>query len=218
MTLFNDANLKIWLPMTEGTGTTLNNYGQGGSSTYTSGSSSWIKIKDGSYAISQNGTSDYISLGTALSISTGYTICMWIKRDAVAGGTQRGLFHNGVLSGCNPSSTDLYFDATTDELTFGIGCGTAKVTATTTFNITDWYFVCASMNTGTYQKLYVNGILEDEGADTSQTLSNGNNVFGSTIAGGTYYEFNGDIKNFMLFERVLSDNEIKALYKKTYIE
>lgn len=218
MSFFNDSDLLLWFPFTKENDRYMQNYGSSGSSQYNSfGSLGWIKLKTGQFApVFDDGSADYIDIGNFLGKNNDYSVCCWIYlRNTPDGSFGDGVFHNGVTTGCDPSSTGLSVN-TSNGLVWGIGCGASVSYANFPHN--EWHFAVGTISSSNEIKLYVDGELIGSDTESTNALSNGNNLVGAYHAAGTIWSWDGFLSNFMLFDKVLNAGEIKALYRKTYIE
>ena len=81
----------------------------------------------------------------------------------------------------------------------------------TQFNTNEWYHIVLTYD-GSFIKLYINGVLDNRAAQ-SGTIKATTNPF---LIGSTYTttgaKFNGTIDEVLIYNRALSDDEIKAIY------
>ena len=88
---------------------------------------------------------------------------------------------------------------------------------TTTVSLNTWHHVVATRRSGTTY-LYLNTVEE-----CSSTLYEDNNTSDNVTIGQGYpnvavnYYFNGNMSNFMMFNKALSEEQINYIYEKTYI-
>jgi hypothetical protein len=150
------------------------------------------------------------------------TISAWVKFDAL--GTERY-----IASDLNAAATNsmfqiekltsnlfrfAWFNSPSTVLADGVNAAVAG----------RWYHVVGtrSGSTGSWSaKLFVNGVLEKTTASavnpSSQILA-GTPTIGTTgdYIGGTTFHMNGDIKDVMIWNRALTETEIRQLYVKQY--
>lgn len=88
---------------------------------------------------------------------------------------------------------------------------------TTTIDLNTWYHVIATRRSGTTY-LYLNTVEE-----CTSTLYEDNNTLDNVTIGQGYpnvavnYYFNGNMSNFMMFNKALSEEQINYIYEKTFI-
>ncbi len=75
-----------------------------------------------------------------------------------------------------------------------------------------WHHVVGVRQLGANAKVYVDGVLENSGADTQAATSFSRPFFMGTSSNLTY-DFNGSIDDARLYTRALSAKEIKQLYQ-----
>ncbi len=131
-------------------------------------------------------------------------------------------FNSKLLSG----TKSLYDDGwgtyelrtTASTLTWYINNGSIiKINTANTLSTDTWYMATAIIDDSTKEfKLYVNGDLKDNDTYSGSLASGGSNIcFGSTACGSGSNYFNGTLDDVLVFNRVLSATEIKALYNSS---
>jgi hypothetical protein len=213
--------LVLWLRMDEGSGTIAYDYsGYGNNGTLyngtnicsnppTSGCPTWVDGKFGR-ALSFDGVDDYVIANT---INVPYlTISAWVKWFRFfEDGTGHAIVSNSnyaqdgymlYQSTIAPYNRIRAFVYTTSIVTFD---------SKTLFNTNEWYHIVLTYD-GSFIKLYINGVLDNQVAQ-SGTIKATTNPFliGSTYA-TTGAKFNGTIDELLIYNRALSDDEIKQLY------
>jgi len=176
-------------------------------------------------ALAFNGSSDYIDCGndSSLNIANNISISAWVRFDSLSDRYQtivakRGSFPTGfsnyaLRTGDTPSPDEL-------EFYYHDGGMNRQVYATSDANLITgkWYHVVVTYTygIGTSIKCYLNNNL----LSGSWTYGNGNVPVPTTtkpvtIGGLTNSQWlNGAIDNLMMFNGVLSEGEIDALYNK----
>jgi hypothetical protein len=159
----------------------------------------------GAYSFDGN---DYINTNYG-TMTTDGSVSLWFKPaisqsattlfDKVATGNDFALFYNlssdGKLTFRNQKST-IYNAYST----------------TTNFNANSWYFVAVTWGSkGMY--LYLNGVQEDYNTFTDIPSGNTNPFYLGAYTNGAGNFFIGSIDDFMIFNRALSSDEVKALYQ-----
>jgi len=195
----------------EGFGTTLHDIsGTGNSGTLVNGPN-WTKGKYGG-ALKFDGTDDYVNCGKdeSLNITDAITIAAWVKASAYAGDgriivDKNSRYFLGLLWNGKPQfrlylSTLEYSDLVADDAV----------------TLDQWYHLVGTydMNGGANnQKFYING---EEKKNATQTASIQDNLNFILYMGGSPSRdpFNGLIDEVRIYNRALSEEEIRYLYNK----
>jgi hypothetical protein len=105
-----------------------------------------------------------------------------------------------------------------ETLTIGMRINKYLVLIQTTPNsvpFNNWTYVTAIWNNSGYVKIYVNGVLNVEGQSGSAGgITTTNPLTIGNRSNATDRTFDGDISNIKIYNRALSDDEIKLLYEK----
>ncbi len=177
---------------------TEDRFGNKNSACLFNGIDSYLKIKD----------SDYLTpCDNKLSIS------LWVKVNQL-GNTcflykGSNIINREYVVGIHPDSLFL-FEIHNNGLAEDRSC----VTNDSTIQIGRWYHIAATWD-GISQKIYVNGKLADVKFPSNFSINN----FNSDLFVGTYggdiikYAFNGVLDDILIFNRVLTDDEITTLFK-----
>ena len=163
-----------------------------------------------------DGTNDYIDCGddTSLDITSTITISGWVYLNQVDEscyiiGREDGAVRNYILFA--HSDGKFYFQ-------INISSSTKSVGSTTTYVANRWYHVSGTYD-GSRQKIYVDGVLEDDDAETG-SIDNGDAslVIGAAADNDKY--FNGAISSASLYNTAKSADEVYAIYQQgiTYDE
>lgn len=164
--------------------------------------------------LSFNGSSDYVSLGNALSLypSSAITLACWVKFNSVAG-TQRmidsytGADYAWVLG--------MGWTASTPEVYVYLNSSHENLDSTGTVSVNIWYFLTATYDSSNgYLAIYKDGFLDDD-----TTIAGGhplvqaddNVVLGARSSLDSGW-LNGVLANVQIWNRALSSAEIKSLY------
>jgi len=216
MGISQDDNLKLYLPMNEGSGTTCNDYsGEGNNGTITG--ASWTSKKDRDNVLSFDGTDDYVNCGTNILTTAATSFSLWIKKSSDTmkpfaglkiGGAGGSIFYWGSTDGGTGSAMmgfrgehEIY--TPTNSLTSGV-----------------WQhlmFIYDGNNDDsvTSYKIYINNINQiltrRGGLITGSTTTN---FIGSENAGS----FDGIISDVQIFDKALTQEQITHIYKTTYRE
>ena len=160
-----------------------------------------------------DGTDDYINVGnhSSLNITDAITIEAWVK-GAVDGADQ--LVYAGIAGS---KSYKLGMSVSGGTFNFRVYTDVAgeQVNSTTIMEQDIWYHV-VGVYTGSKIRIYVNGILEDEG-DKAGSMIPFNNAYIGWQTGGLAGEryFNGAIDEVRIYNEVLIALEIKNHYELT---
>ncbi len=172
----------------------LNGTWHGGGAHYTA------TAKIGNYAGSFNGTADYVSMTNASY--TNSTFSAWVYRTSLAGMLENVISGGGACQ--YPALRSLTLQNYYGPTVAWQGGYTAPV-------INTWYHVAMSFSgaTGEY-KIYLNGVREQAGTGSSYTNCSVDTI--GAISAGNDRFFTGYIDDVRVYNRVLSEAEIKAIY------
>lgn len=170
-----------------------------------------FKVKD-TRGLYFNGVNNYIDAGDNISVTNigqaGFTITMWIKFPNISTGTYE-LINNGIAS-----STGVYRMYINNNMVVGsliTSTGTKTVTSANNVNLDTYIFVCFVANDTGYNRIYLDGQLDNSSA-TSGTL--GSYVAERVTIGmrnNTNY-FIGNIDDVRIYNTVLTASEIDEMY------
>ena len=148
-----------------------------------------------------NGISNLIST-KSFTIGSNLTVCFWAKPyiSAIKGMAIHGSVGSGAF--------ELF---QSNKLLALRGGGTSPfVSSSKEMVINEWTFACASIN-GNIGKVYYNGVLSNSGTVVTPVISS------NSLNIGAYsdlrYGFNGVIDEVRIYNRVLSEDEIKYNYE-----
>ena len=187
--------------------------GQGNNGTLTNGPTRTIgKIGQG---LSFDGSNDYVAAArpTALTISSPYTISMWVK-EISGGGALKGFL--SIEDAASNQITTAYFYSTTNGIL--VSRATNPPTHTNSqpasvVTITNWnHLIITGDGSSARPTLYINGVLNDA---SSAAWLGGWATNSIHIGRGldTSYYANAAIDDVRVYNRVLSGDEIKRLYR-----
>lgn len=178
----------------------------------------FLSIPATSHAMKFDGVDDFVNIGNIGVLhasSSDLTLSMWIKPNDLTAGT-RGIFGmSGLGAGVVPYMIE--FNRTSGRFSFtqvGTGIGTPTLTNTTNLQIGKWYHIVVTRKFNSTidwpTNLYLNGLPNGGGTiarsgGTSQVLAIGR------YGNHTLY-FNGEIADVRMYNRVLTPQEVKALY------
>lgn len=169
-------------------------------------------------ALSFDGTNDCVVITNASSIQNlgPMTISIWLKYNVTTG---FGL-PIGKRDGGTAGAWYIELSATNKTITFLKRTGISRVTSTNTLLLKEWVHVVVTWdgsNTGTNIKIYQNGTELSYGSASNGTVADdsANNLsIGSGLSSGacSVTPFTGLIDEVRLYNRVITSDEIKALY------
>ena len=202
----------------EGSGTTAHDsseYGNNGTLTNMDPATDWVDGKIGDYALDFDGTNDYVDCGNdlPLNITEAITIMIWIKPAVAGEGGQNAGPVCKAESGVD-WSWQLRYNAPGDGNYMGFQFngdpeGSTWVSVKQNLSPGEWYHIAGTFD-GTDVKCYLNGVEKDTNQISaikggSSTLFIGQDGWNSI--------FNGVIDEVKIYNRALSEEEIKADYE-----
>lgn len=220
-------NILGYYPFSVGTGSTVYDYKNSKNGTISG--ATFTKLVDGSYALTFNGSSDSVyNSGDALdSLTDAYSISVWFKSTETNSA-------EALVSYADNSTGISYFNwgINTEFLNFyAIDSSSQWVLlgGSTTLLDATWYHV-VFVETGTGMKMYLNGVEETVTANPGGTFGNTGALlpgdeaayadtlsFGAILGSTPAAYFDGDIRFPIIFDKALSEAEVKKLYQETYI-
>lgn len=168
-----------------------------------------FNIVNTAYSIPEaNPASDDISCGsTGISASQG-TMCMWVKTDNFNVSSYGGYFDTNPSIG---GALRLFIDSSTGtgNMRYETG-GTSSQTFAHGMNTTDWYFLTLTWS-GTTTTVFIDAVQKATyGSNTTPTI--GSNFYIGSINNRS---IDANYDNCMIFNRVLTNDEITYLYNLT---
>ena len=169
-----------------------------------------------------DGNNDYVDALSVPDITTGGTFAMWIKPSALPGSTDRDIistYYQETQSEQFTVHDKQFFINSLGTVKFRNWDGTSDLVASqSTVLVSQWYHIVATID-GSNIRMYFNGTLEGTTASGS-SFDYANPAFRiaglpDEVADGetTRTRFNGTIDEVSIWERSLSADEIKMLYK-----
>ncbi len=160
--------------------------------------------------LSFNGVNNYVQVNR--DVSNDFTIAFWVKTTSVGGlGTWRD--GEGLVDGsAGAAATDFGTGLVANLFAFGTGNPGTSLLSSTPINDGSWHHCVGTrvQSSGALQ-LYVDGNLEANGVGTTGSLAPSPYLrFGSLQSGGGFFQ--GSLDEIKIYNRVLGDLEIAALY------
>lgn len=158
-----------------------------------------------------DGVDDYIKLNSQIQeliIGNSFTISLFFKCNVLA--ADENLFSQTINTN---ERTGIYIESGDSSIRAGQYNGTSFVgSASTTSGISlnRWYHVLYTMSSGTTGKLYLDGVLQNGTQNTSTINSTTYSPSLGSRADGLN-PFNGFIRDFRIYNRVLTTSEISNL-------
>ena len=137
-------------------------------------------------------------------ITNGMTINFWMKMTTYA---------CTAMTKWN-GSWELYYCSSLVWRSQGTGGSDGSSGLSYTSYLNNFHMITAT-HTGSSRKFYINGDLYYTNSNTVTTQSTSNNISVGGYENGTYATI-GSIPHYMLYNRVLTDNEIKQVYNSTH--
>lgn len=168
-----------------------------------------------------DGYSSYVDLGTANPVGGRFSVVAWVKASGWGCTAPRI-----VSKAMGPSTPywEVYANrktSTTGTMAFRLSAGLSRavktLTATSDFAVGDWVLVAATYNKDTgLMKIYQNGVLAGSLAHSGDIASSV--AVNTWIAACADYglPWHGTIDEVMIFEKELTDIEVKTLYAKRW--
>lgn len=159
----------------------------------------WVNGKFGK-ALSFDGTDDSVSVddATSLDLSEGITVSAWVKPASVSGTNHEVLQKSGAYG----------LKMTSDGKFIGYRWGGPENhLSTTTAQAGNWYFVAMTYDK-TQHKIYVNGVLENQEADTISIPASANSI----SIGGAANKFPGIIDDMKIYSYARTADELMIDY------
>jgi len=216
----SSSNLKLWLPLQEGSGTT--NYdGSGNNNDGTISGATWVKAETEIAQVGlvrQNkpmvfdGSDDVVSISdnSAIDFGTGdFTLSAWIKTSG--DGWMRIVDKRDASSGYT-------FNVDTSEmihLELNDGGGNTGYSASTDISDDLWHHIVASADRSGNVTFYLDGSSDgtaDISAKSGSIDSTSDLFIGADAPSGTGLSFDGNINEVAIWDEALTATEITALY------
>jgi type II secretory pathway pseudopilin PulG len=204
-----DRGLVGYWPLDESSGTlTADRSGNGNTGTLMNGpvwqGSASCKVGG---CLNFDGGNDYVDVGASPSLlSQDMTIAAWVKPASI-------LQWAGVLSNMRGWGTGFSLQVGTDNRIAAMTSG-IYVTSIQTPSAGTWYHIVATHSASNTVKLYVNGALEKESTKTVSFDADAKTYIGVFYTSPSL-SFYGNIDDVRIYNRVLSADEVQAIYNAT---
>lgn len=172
-----------------------------------------------SHALSFDGTDDYVNVGIVSSLhasTSDLTISTWIKPANVSVGAKYIVANSGLGGGVIPWALEI--NNTAGRVGYaqnGVGGGLLRITGGTTLQVGKWYHIVATRKFNSTldwpARVYVNGVLDGTGTIQRAGTTNQTVAIGRLGLANSNF-FNGEVADLRVYNRQLTDQEVKALY------
>ena len=164
--------------------------------------------------ITFDGADDYIGCGNSSLLNLGaMTIAAWVKPSTNVA-NYRAIIADESVGGA-PWNYRLYLVINTGTVVYDFyGSGYSGLTSTYAINDNKWHYVCGvrTATNGTI-RLYIDGVLNVSGTDSSNRSTLGNQVLiGASPLSGVSYPFSGNIASAQIYNVGLTDAQILQNY------
>lgn len=206
-------NLIGYWPLDETGGTTAYDYGSGGKNGTIAGTPIKTKMTNGKLCLFFDGSDDVVTMGTYL-IGTEFTTAFWFRTGLLDGADT--IYYTGSTS----NESRVYFSIYLENFYFSVQDQAKTVSKTCTSPVAKWdddeWHFAVGIKDGNSLYCYIDCVLDDD--ETSATsfgaFSAQSQAIGNSLAVAN--KFNGDISDVIQFDKALSLEEIKSIYKSTY--
>jgi len=199
----SNENVKLWLELSEGSGTTANDSSGEGNNGTISGAS-WVKIPNGGYALNFDGVDDYVSFDNI--VSTPFSISLWVNPDSGTG-VFRSVFETGTNYGLI-----VYTDRLLTYSSQG-GSYIEYISSSEWSNYQNTWIHVVVVFDGTTEYGYINGNLKVSGARTISSYS----YLKLGVGAWNDKYLDGKIRKPIILNTALTASQVKKLYQDLYI-
>jgi hypothetical protein len=197
------AELVMYWPLDEGSGTTAVDVTGNGNEGTINGTASWVPGQN-NLALDFDGSSTYIAVDHEIVRGT-WSLAMWIRpRDIPYTDGYYAVWHGDGWAG---GVIHLHLRSSTSLLNADFNTG-PDVTSTTVLQEDEWYHAVVTVtDEGTGgSTMYINGVLEDETSGGSGGDYMGPGMFGNWSGGARFYH--GLMDDIRIYDHVLSETEV----------
>jgi len=151
------------------------------------------------YALNFDGTNDYITLGSIISLNGELTISMWLNPN-----------NNTIVNLLgNSNNTNFLYINGSSQLQIS-SSDIAQTFTNTTFSTGSWQHIILTRDSSNVFKAYKNGTLTDTSSADSGTFTF--NQIGAYYTG--QYYFNGSISNVSVWNAALTSSQVLEIYSE----
>lgn len=193
-------------PMNEGSGTVVGDLsGRGHDGVFATGTPTWTTGKiGGALSFSGNSAVRASNVLTTGDFSNGHTIAAWFNPSALVANTNIFLNFSSLPYLSTHSSGNRAFHSAR------IAGIQRSINGTTILSTNNWYFIVGVFDQAT-MRVYVNGELDGTASFAGAESFSAHLCIGALSC--TSYWANGKIDDVRVYDRALSGNEIRAMYK-----
>ncbi|MFA5126133.1 MAG: LamG domain-containing protein [archaeon] len=156
---------------------------------------------------------EYISIDNRAGFPTGneaFTFSAWVRPTDISNATNYQVpFMVGNMS-C-PNGVMFFVAPSTSKISIQWHCGYGRTDSVSTLNNGKWYHIAATYS-GSVVKIFLNGVLENSTSYSGSNLINNSAYISDSAELTSTREFYGSIDEVAIWNRALSDSEIKDLY------
>jgi len=169
-----------------------------------------------------DGDGDYIALGDPINFGTGsFTVSAWVNFESDPASGDVAIIGN--YSGVSGDWWMLYHQGSSETVSFGIDDNSTNLVVNGVDPIVgQWYHVVGVRDYGNEIQIWINGVLYDSANDTvGDVTSTDDCVIGIQADDLASWDMDGQIDEIGIWNRALSNDEIKKLYnakKARYIQ
>jgi len=203
----NNENVKLWMPMNEGTGTACVDTSGNNNHGVITGASWDTRANNGAHILDFDGSADYVTVGSNATIPSSGTIMFWCK--LVSTDTFSWLMVDSGATGSygyiQQSSNQFQFYAPGNNLIGNFG----------TIPLNTWAHYTITNNAGNYT-LYLNGV----SADTASTTNHGilTSSTATTFGGSASNSTNCRMSDVVLSTEIFTKSKVQAHMRQTWRE
>jgi len=206
--LDTDPYLVGWWKFDETSGTSAaDSSGKGNNGTLTNGPTWSVGKMNG--GLQFDGVNDFVDLDSASLIGTqALTVCSWVNPRSIGGNSKGTIIGNSQFLFRISTANALWVTSN------GEGANTASLANSVPFNA--WTFACATRDSAGLVNFFING--QPNGVTNQDSGTPASTAWGAAIgarASGLTYNWDGSLDDVRVYNRLLSQNEINALYTNT---
>jgi len=195
------------LLMCKGAGGVVKDYSGQGNHGEISGAK-WTDEYSPSWVLEFDGVDDYVDLSRIQDTGGTFSVSAWAKHDSPSDGDDDTIFISWYYDSIQ------FRDDGNGNLLVGFNTGAWDYfLSSQSINADTWYHYVVTYD-GTDVKLYIDGSLDSLATKDLQSVGSDSHAIGYDEANDTRY-FDGTIGEVRMYDRALSESEIKAIYQAT---